>query len=148
MLCAALAFAAAKPQLLAPWTIPNGYAYSAGASPLGHPLAYSAAPLGYSAYSAGPLAYSSANLAAPLAYSSAHLAGPLAYSNAHLAAPIAYSAPVAAPVAVAPVATAAKSQYHAQDELGQASYGHSEPSQSHNAVQVRGVDCGHYFQLF
>ncbi|KAK3930320.1 Cuticle protein 7 [Frankliniella fusca] len=114
VLCAALACAAAKPQLLAaPWAIHNGYAYSAAApwaSPLGHPIAQ---PLAYSAW------------AAPAAH---HLA----------AAPLAYSAPAA--VAAAPVAVAAplatKSQYHAQDELGQASYGHSEPTQTHNAVQV------------
>ncbi|XP_034243678.1 cuticle protein 19.8-like [Thrips palmi] len=119
VLCAAVACAVAKPQILAaPWAIPNGYAYSAAApwaSPLGHPLAYSAAH-----WAGAPLAYSAA---APLAYS-APVAAPVA-------APIAYSAPVA----VAPVAAAAKTQYHAQDELGQASYGHSEPSQTHHAVQ-------------
>lgn len=119
MLCAALACAVAKPQILAPWAIPNGYAYSAAApwaSPLGHPLAYSAAH-----WAGAPLAYSGYSAAAPLAYSAP--------------APLAYSAPVA--VAAAPVATATKTQYHAQDELGQASYGHSEPTQTHHAVQVR-----------
>lgn len=30
---------------------------------------------------------------------------------------------------------ATKTQYHSQDELGQAAYGHSEPQQSHDAVQ-------------
>lgn len=28
-----------------------------------------------------------------------------------------------------------KSQYHSQDELGRAAYGHAEPTQSHNAYQ-------------
>lgn len=37
-------------------------------------------------------------------------------------------------VAVEPVLTT-KSQYHSQDELGRASYGHSEPTQSHVAYQ-------------
>lgn len=41
---------------------------------------------------------------------------------------------VAAP-AVAAVPVATKSQYHAQDELGQASWGHSEPTQAHAAVR-------------
>jgi len=39
---------------------------------------------------------------------------------------------VAAPVAV-PAVT--KTQYHAQDELGQASFGHAEPGQAHAAVR-------------
>jgi len=47
------------------------------------------------------------------------------------------ASPVVAPVAhhqiVAPVAT--KTQYHAQNELGQASWGHSEPTQAHAAVR-------------
>lgn len=30
---------------------------------------------------------------------------------------------------------AQKSQYHSQNELGQAAYGHSEPLQTHNAIQ-------------
>ncbi|XP_059484252.1 cuticle protein 19.8-like [Neocloeon triangulifer] len=88
---------------------------------------------------------------APLAYSG--LYNPLAYSYGYAApavaapAAYAYSAPAyaayaaapavttyaAAPVAVAPVAT--KTQYHAQDELGQASYGYAHPGQVHNAVR-------------
>lgn len=28
-----------------------------------------------------------------------------------------------------------KTQYHTQNEIGEATYGHSEPTQSHNAVQ-------------
>jgi len=77
-------------------------------SPYGLPLAYSG--LGYTS-----LGYSAIN---PYAYSSV------------LAAPAAVAAPavVAAPAGV-------KSQYHSQDELGQASYGHAEPLQSHTAVQ-------------
>jgi len=44
--------------------------------------------------------------------------------------PLTYAA---APVAIAPAVT--KSQYHAQDEFGQASFGHSEPTQAHAAVR-------------
>jgi len=39
----------------------------------------------------------------------------------------------AAPAVVAPAVT--KTQYHAQDELGQASYGHAEPGQAHAAFR-------------
>jgi len=66
--------------------------------------------------------------ASGLAYSS-----PLAYS----AAPVAQIAQVVAPVAT-------KTQYHSQNELGEAAFGHSEPTQTHAAVRdasggVRGV---------
>lgn len=44
--------------------------------------------------------------------------------------PLTYAA---APIAIAPQVT--KSQYHAQDEFGQASFGHSEPGQAHAAVR-------------
>nr|CAD7410984.1 unnamed protein product [Timema cristinae] len=87
---------------------------------IGAPLAYSGlGPLGYglggiAPYGAGPLAYS--GLASPVAYSG--LAGHVAYA-------------AAAPA----VAVGVRTQYHAQDELGQASYGHAEPFQTHNAVQ-------------
>ncbi|RZF35829.1 hypothetical protein LSTR_LSTR017326, partial [Laodelphax striatellus] len=108
VLCAALAVACGEPAAV-------GYAFSAPA--IGYPWAH--------AYAAAP-AYS------PFAYSAAPAYSPLAYSAAHAYSPLAYSAPVAAPViAAAPV----KSQYHSQDELGQASYGHAEPTQSHQAVQ-------------
>ncbi|PSN29763.1 Cuticle protein 7 [Blattella germanica] len=56
-------------------------------------------------------------------------------------APFVYSAPaaVAALFAVATHAVAAPvsvhTQYHAQNEIGQASYGDAEPLQAHNAVQ-------------
>jgi hypothetical protein len=68
--------------------------------------------------------------------------GLLATGALGYAAPVAYAAPaVAAPVAYAASAIAAPvsvhTQYHAQDELGQASYGHAEPFQTHNAIQVR-----------
>lgn len=66
--------------------------------------------------------------AAP-AYTSTVLAGPSV-----VAAPSVYAAPA---VVAAPALAGVKSQYHAQDELGQASYGHAEPTQSHSAVQVR-----------
>jgi hypothetical protein len=39
---------------------------------------------------------------------------------------VAYAAPVSV-----------RTQYHAQDVLGQASYGHAEPLQTHNAIQVK-----------
>lgn len=54
--------------------------------------------------------------------------GGLGYHAAGL--PLTYTA---APVAIAPAVT--KSQYHAQDEFGQASFGHSEPGQAHAAVR-------------
>ncbi|XP_039281332.1 cuticle protein 18.7 [Nilaparvata lugens] len=112
-LCAVLAVACGKPAAV-------GYAYSAVAAPgyypWAHPAAYS--PLAYSAPVAAPTVYS-APVAAPAVYS-APVAAPI------VAAPAVYSAPVAAPI---------KSQYHSQDELGQASYGHAEPGQTHNAVQ-------------
>ena len=47
------------------------------------------------------------------------------YSPYVAAAPIQYTAAVAAPAVVAPAFT--KTQYHAQDELGQASYGYAHP---------------------
>jgi len=106
--------ALAAPLAIAP---ARSFAYSTvAASPLAHHIAYSA-----------PIARVAAPLAHPLAYSApvaaaAPLAHPLAYSAPiAAAAPLAYSAPIAAPVA--PLAT--QSQYHAQDELGQYSYGYN-----------------------
>jgi len=56
-------------------------------------------------------------------------AGPLTYTAA--AAPaLTYAA---APAIIAPAFT--KTQYHAQDELGQASYGYAHPGQAHAAVR-------------
>jgi hypothetical protein len=80
----------------------------------------------YTGIAGAPFAapFAAAPFAAPLA--AAPVAAPLA------AAPIA--APVAAAAIAAPVAT--QSKYHFQDTLGQASYGHAEPFQTHNAVQV------------
>ena len=65
----------------------------------------------------------------------APFAAPLA--AAPIAAPLA-AAPIAAPLAAAPIAAplAIQSKYHIQDSLGQASYGHAEPLQTHNAIQV------------
>ncbi|KDR19385.1 cuticle protein 7-like [Zootermopsis nevadensis] len=65
-------------------------------------------------------------------------AGALGYAAPAIAAPVAYAAPVgyAAPVAyAAPATVSVRTQYHAQDVLGQASYGHAEPLQTHNAIQ-------------
>ncbi|KAJ3647530.1 hypothetical protein Zmor_019401 [Zophobas morio] len=132
------------------------------AKPSGVPLAYSnvvshqvAAPVAYSSYNtvAAPIAqYTTHGVAAPAVAAVAHapvahaVAAPVAtsYTTHAVAAPVATSytthtvaAPVAhavaAPIVAAPVVQ--KTQYHAQDELGQASYGHSEPFQAHNAVQ-------------
>lgn len=59
-----------------------------------------------------------------------YASGPVAYSTA----PVTYTS---APVYSAPVSIAApiSTQYHAQDELGQASFGYSHPGQAH--AQVR-----------
>lgn len=84
------------------------------------------------------------------------LAGPalvaprsFAYSTAALhspyvaAAPLAYSAIPAAIPAVAPLAT--KSQYHAQDELGQYSYGYSDGLSAKQEIKTAdGVTQGGY----
>lgn len=47
--------------------------------------------------------------------------------------PITYSAPF---TTIVSPAVLEKTQYHSQDTLGQATYGHSEAFQTHNAVQV------------
>ncbi|KAJ8967418.1 hypothetical protein NQ314_002925, partial [Rhamnusium bicolor] len=81
-----------------------------------------------------PLAYSSSLVApAGFGYSSYVASSPLVYSA--LAAPIAHTVAASVGAAVAPVVGVDKTQYHAQDILGQASYGHSEAFQAHNAVQ-------------
>nr|XP_018905677.1 PREDICTED: uncharacterized protein LOC109036149 isoform X2 [Bemisia tabaci] len=86
--------------------------------------------IGYAYSAISPLtAYSS--FAAPYPYAF----GAPAISTAPLAAPIAPIAPIARIAPIAPVAAATKTQYHSQDELGQAKYGHSEPLQAHTAVQ-------------
>jgi hypothetical protein len=74
-----------------------------------------------------------APIAAPLA--AASIAAPLAAAS--IAAPLA-AAPIATPLAAAAIATplAVQSKYHIQDSIGQASYGHAEPLQTHNAIQV------------
>ena len=78
----------------------------------------------------GPIAPVAAPWAARLA---APIAAPLA---AHIAAPLAapIAAPLAAPLLAAP-APIAHSKYHVQNEIGQASYGHAEAFQTHNAIQ-------------
>jgi hypothetical protein len=82
---------------------------------------YSAAAIAHPAYG-----YSAA--AAPIAYTAAP-----AISYAHAPAAITYAAPAIAPAVIAPAFT--KTQYHAQDELGQASFGHAHAGQSHAAVR-------------
>jgi hypothetical protein len=71
--------------------------------------------------------------AAPLA--AASIAAPL--TAVPYAAPLA-AASIAAPLAAAPIAAplVTQSKYHIQDAIGQASYGHAEPLQTHNAIQV------------
>jgi hypothetical protein len=54
---------------------------------------------------------------------------PINYGYSALAPGLAYSSPAV----IAPAVT--KTQYHSQDELGQASYGHSEPGQAHAAIR-------------
>nr|CAD7260965.1 unnamed protein product [Timema shepardi] len=140
VLVSAVACALAKPGLVGSPLGYNGLAYGAlgGYGAYGHGLGLG----GIAPYGAGPLAYS--GLASPIAYSG--LASPVAYSG--LASPVAYSG-LAAPVAYAAtapaVAVGVRTQYHAQDELGQASYGHAEPFQTHNAVQdAHGNKIGSY----
>lgn len=90
--------------------------------------AYAAAPA--LSYAAAP-AFSYA--AAPaLSYAAAPaLSYAAAPAISYAAAPVV----AAAPAAVAVASPAVKSQYHAQDELGNTAYGHSEPGQIHTAVQ-------------
>jgi hypothetical protein len=109
-----LASSLAKPSI--------GYSYSAYA------------PLSYSSYSYAPYQSllnpyslkSSYAYAAPTVYAAA----PAPVVTPHVVAPVVHSAPSAYVEA-----TGLKTQYHTQDGYGQASYGHSEPHQSHNAVQ-------------
>jgi hypothetical protein len=128
-LCATAACAFPKPGVLATGAI--GYAVPSIAAPaLAAPVA-AGAPLAYTASAVAAPA-----VAAPLAYTASAVAAPLAYTAPAVAAPVAYAAPaVAAPAVAAPLSV--KTQYHAQDVLGQASYGHAEPFQTHNAIQVR-----------
>ncbi|XP_075211709.1 uncharacterized protein LOC142318920 [Lycorma delicatula] len=110
VLFAAVACVVAKPAAL-------GYAYSAVAPLAGYPYAahYGAYP-----YAAAPAVYG-----APIA--------PAVYGAPFAPAP---ALGYAAPAPYAPfVGAGIKSQYHSQDEIGQASYGHAEPGQTHNAIQ-------------
>jgi len=90
-------------------------------------VGYTGFPFGATTYTTGyPYA------AAPITYAAAPA---ITYSSApavtYAAAPaITYAA---APAVVAPAFT--KTQYHAQDELGQASYGHAHPGQAHSAIR-------------
>lgn len=113
---------------------PGGYSTSvvSYSSSIVHP-----SPAVYSAPAPAPVVYS-VPAPAPVVYSAPAPAPAVVPPPAP--APVVYSAPapvVAAPAVVAaPVAAAVKTQYHSQDEHGQAAYGHSEPGQIHNAVQV------------
>lgn len=134
----------AKPSLVVPYSSVYGVA---------NPLAY-ATP--YAAPYAAPYSY-----ATPYSYAALPAAGvvPYAAAPAVLAAPapvvtrtVVAAAPAplvaAAPAVVAAPAVGVKSQYHAQNELGEASYGHAEPGQTHNAVQVlylNPISCSTYY---
>ncbi|XP_068894492.1 transcriptional regulatory protein AlgP-like [Tenebrio molitor] len=116
-------------------------AHHAVAAPVAHTVAHSVAtPVAHTVAThavAAPVAHTVAThaVAAPVARTvTTHaVAAPVTHAVAThaVAAPVAHA--VAAPIVAAPVVQ--KTQYHAQDELGQASYGHSEPLQVHNAVQ-------------
>ncbi|EFA06924.1 cuticle protein 7 [Tribolium castaneum] len=93
------------------------------------------APVAYTNFAHHPLAYSTV-AGAPIAHT--YAAAPIAHTVAH---PVAHA--VAAPVVAAPIVD--KTQYHSQDALGQAAYGHSEPFQAHHAVQdAAGNKAGSY----
>jgi hypothetical protein len=128
-----VACALAKPEVLATGAL--GYAAPAiAAHALAAPVAYTASAV------AAPVAYAAPAVAAPAVAAPVAYAAPAVAAPA-VAAPVAYAAPaVAAPAVAAPAVAApvsVKTQYHAQDVLGQASYGHAEPFQTHNAIQVR-----------
>ncbi|XP_043189794.1 cuticle protein-like isoform X1 [Amphibalanus amphitrite] len=87
------------------------------------PLTYAASP-----YAAAPLTYAAAPYAA-----APYAASPLTYAAApYAASPLTYAA---APVAAAPAPYSFSRRYQTQDELGQATFGHEEPNQSHAAVR-------------
>ncbi|KAG8299695.1 hypothetical protein J6590_094576, partial [Homalodisca vitripennis] len=140
VLCAVLAGCLAKPYL--GYSLPTSYSYSTSVVSVNKPAAVAYAAPAAVAYAA-PVAPAVVAAPAPVAYSA-----PVAPAVVAAPAPVAYAAPapavVAAPapvayaapaVVAAPAPVAAKSQYHAQNELGEASYGHAEPGQTHNAVQ-------------
>ncbi|XP_046988415.1 cuticle protein 21-like [Schistocerca americana] len=59
----------------------------------------------------------------------------LGFGVPHSYAALPYNYHVPPPVAAVAPPLSLKTQYHAQDEFGQASYGHTEPFQAHSAVQ-------------
>lgn len=61
------------------------------------------------------------------------------------ATPYSYGYPAAPAPVMAPVATVVKTQYHMQDEFGQASYGFSEPHHTQSVVQVCTLLFKNYF---
>jgi len=92
-------------------------------------------PLTYGQYG---YSYQTAHAVAPVTYAAAAPAVSTAYAAYQPA--VTYAAPAVAPVtyaAAAPVAVpvGTKTQYHAQDVLGQASYGYSYPGQAAHAVR-------------
>ncbi|PSN29321.1 hypothetical protein C0J52_27762 [Blattella germanica] len=130
-----LALATAKPSgLLAPYAASYAAPYAAYAS-------YAAAPLAV-AHAAAPVAVAHA---APVAV--AH-AAPVAVAHAAPVA-VAHAAPVAVHHAVAPVAVgvaaSTSSQHHAQDTLGQYSYGYADRNSQKQEVRTAdGVTRGGY----
>lgn len=129
----------AKPNVVVPSAIGYSSVYGV-ANPLAYATPYAAAPYAapYAASYAAPYAASYGVLPAAGVVPVAHTYSAPAVVAAPapvVAAPAPYVA--AAPAVVTAPAVGVKSQYHAQNELGEASYGHAEPGQTHNAVQVR-----------
>ncbi|KAF6215667.1 hypothetical protein GE061_010423 [Apolygus lucorum] len=117
---------------------PRLYAAPAYASYAAPAYASYAAPA-YASYAAPAVVATRTIAAAPVVAAAAapvvDVAPTVVATRTVAAAPVVAPAPIvaAAPAVVAPAVT--KTQYHSQDELGQASYGHAEPLQTHNAVQ-------------
>lgn len=122
---------------------PLAYAAAPAFAPVAYAAAPAPAPFAYAAAPAPAVVPAPAPAPAPVAYAAvpapAVVAAPVPVTYAAAPAPALVAAPApvtytAAPAVVA--AAAVKSQYHAQNEIGEASYGHAEPGQTHNAVQV------------
>ncbi|KAF2885382.1 hypothetical protein ILUMI_20780, partial [Ignelater luminosus] len=118
----------------APASVAHHVAVGAPAAAVAHHAAYAAPAVFHHAAPAAAITTHTAIAHHAALPAVAHHAAvvPAVAHHAALAAPVAYAAPVAAAIA-APVIE--KTQYHAQDVLGQASYGHTEAFQHHHAVQ-------------
>jgi len=151
VLATVLACAYAKPGLVStynagfPFQFGAGYPYTAASYYQAAPAINYASTLQYAAAPAQAIQYTAApaqtiQYAAAPAQTIQYAAAP-AQAIQYAAAPaIQYAAPVqaiqyaaAAPSIIAPAFT--KTQYHAQTELGEASYGYAHPGQAHSAVR-------------